>query len=178
MGNQIVWDEVNEGLEIGPVVRHPTSQQLVKYAGASGDYYQIHYDKDFAQGTGLEDIILHGALKNAFLGSLVTDWMGPQGNLRRLSCQYRGMDIPGHPVTARGVVTGKYEDDWRVFRGLRNLAGKREGPAHHAGPRHGVAAQELKTSLLKGPFYPPSLLRERVGVRVKSLAHKILNTQG
>ena len=111
MPDQIVWDQVSEGLEIGPVMRHPTSQQLVKYAGASGDYYQIHYDKDFAQGTGLEDIILHGALKNAFLGSLVTDWIGPHGSLRRLSCQYRGMDIPGRPITARGVVTSKYEED-------------------------------------------------------------------
>ena len=69
MAAQIVWDDVDEGTEIPPVVRHPSSQQLVKYAGASGDYYQIHYDKDFAQSTGLEDIILHGALKNAFLGS-------------------------------------------------------------------------------------------------------------
>jgi acyl dehydratase len=111
MAAQIVWDDVTEGLEIGPVMRHPTSQQLVMYAGASGDYYQIHYDKDYAQGTGLQDIIIHGALKNAFLGSLVTDWMGPHGNLRRLSCQYRGMDIPGHPIAAKGVVTSKYEDD-------------------------------------------------------------------
>ena len=132
MADQIVWDDVTEGLEIGPVERHPTSQQLVKYAGASGDYYQIHYDKDFAQGTGLEDIILHGALKNAFLGSLVTDWMGPHGNLRRLSCQYRGMDIPGRPVTARGVVTSKYEDggdflvDCEIW--LENEQGQRTTP--------------------------------------------------
>jgi hypothetical protein len=55
-------------------------------------------------------VIIHGALKNAFLGNLVTDWMGPHGNLRRLACQYRGMDIPGHPITAKGVVTRKYED--------------------------------------------------------------------
>ena len=111
MPEQIRWDDVSEGTEIGPVMRHPDTQQLVKYAGASGDYYQIHYDKDFAQGTGLEDVIIHGALKNAFLGSLVTDWMGPQGNLRQLSCQYRGMDIPGRPITARGIVTDKYESD-------------------------------------------------------------------
>ncbi len=132
MADQIVWDEINEGLEIGPVVRLPTSQQLVKYAGASGDYYQIHYDKDFAQGTGLEDIILHGALKNAFLGSLVTDWMGPHGNLRRLSCQYRGMDIPGSPVTARGVVSSKYEEDGEYLVDceiwLENQEGQRTTP--------------------------------------------------
>ncbi len=132
MAAQITWDEVNEGWELGPVVRNPSSQQLVKYAGASGDYYQIHYDKDFAQGTGLEDIIIHGALKNAFLGTLVTDWMGPQGTLRRLSCQYRGMDIPGRPITARGVVTRKYERDGEYLVDceiwLENEAGQRTTP--------------------------------------------------
>ncbi len=132
MADQMVWDAVTEGLELGPVVRHPSTQQLVKYAGASGDYYQIHYDKEFAQGTGLEDVILHGALKNAFLGSLVTDWMGPHGNLRRLSCQYRGMDIPGRPITARGVVTSKHEDDGEYLVDceiwLENEEGQRTTP--------------------------------------------------
>lgn len=132
MPQQIRWDDVSEGTEIGPVMRHPDTQQLVKYAGASGDYYQIHYDKDFAQGTGLEDVIIHGALKNAFLGSLVTDWMGPQGNLRRLSCQYRGMDIPGRPITARGLVTDKYEADGEYLVNceiwLENEQGQRTTP--------------------------------------------------
>lgn len=111
MTQQVSWNSVSEGMELPPVVKEPTTQQLVQYAGASGDYYQIHYDKDFAQGTGLPDVILHGALKNAFLGQLMTDWMGPEGHLVRLSCQYRGMDIPGRPVTAKGVVTRKYEAD-------------------------------------------------------------------
>ena len=132
MPEQIRWDDVSEGTEIGPVMRHPDTQQLVKYAGASGDYYQIHYDKDFAQGTGLEDVIIHGALKNAFLGSLVTDWMGPEGNLRRLSCQYRGMDIPGRPITARGLVTDKYESDGEYLVNceiwLENEQGQRTTP--------------------------------------------------
>ena len=132
MPEQIRWDDVSEGTEIGPVMRHPDTQQLVKYAGASGDYYQIHYDKDFAQGTGLEDVIIHGALKNAFLGSLVTDWMGPQGNLRQLSCQYRGMDIPGRPITARGVVTDKYESNGEYLVNceiwLENDQGQRTTP--------------------------------------------------
>jgi acyl dehydratase len=47
MPDQVFWDDVSEGTEIPPLVKHPTTQQLVKYAGASGDYYQIHYDKDF-----------------------------------------------------------------------------------------------------------------------------------
>ena len=110
MAEQIYWDDVQEGTELPDLVKNPTTQQLVMYAGASGDYYQIHYDKDFAKNNELDDVILHGALKNAFLGHLVTKWMGPEGDLKRLACQYRGMDIPGSPVTAKGVVTRKYQE--------------------------------------------------------------------
>jgi acyl dehydratase len=110
MADQIHWDDVTEGMEVPALVKNPTTQQLVKYAGASGDYYQIHYDKDFAKNNELEDVILHGALKNAFLGHLMTDWMGPEGTLKKLACQYRGMDVPGNPITAKGVVTRKYQE--------------------------------------------------------------------
>ena len=110
MGDQVYWDDVTEGTELPDLVKHPTTQQLVKYAGASGDYYQIHYDQTYARSNDLEDVILHGALKNAFLGHLVTKWMGPAGDLKRLVCQYRGMDIPVTPVTIKGVVTKKYQE--------------------------------------------------------------------
>ena len=110
MADQVYWDDVTEGMELPSMVKNPTTQQLVKYAGASGDYYQIHYDKDFAQGTGLDGVILHGALKNAFLGQFMTDWMGPSGTLKRLACQYRGMDFPEQAITAKGTVIRKYRE--------------------------------------------------------------------
>ena len=111
MPDQVDWEDVSEGMELPSMVKNPTTRQLVQYAGASGDYYEIHYDKDFAQGTGLEDVILHGALKNAFLGHFVTQWMGSAGTLKRLGCQYRGMDSPGNPVTAKGTITKKYQEN-------------------------------------------------------------------
>ncbi len=111
MTEQVYWEDVTEGAEMAPLVKNPTTQQLVKYAGASGDYYQIHYDKDFAQGNGLDGVILHGALKNAFLGQFVTDWMGQLGTLKKLSCQYRGMDSPDRPISAKGTVTRKYQEN-------------------------------------------------------------------
>lgn len=92
------------GEEIPELVKEPTTQQLVKYAGASGDFYQIHYDQDFARGTGLPGVILHGLLKTAFLGQLVTDWAGEQGRLKSFEVSYRGLDFPGRPCRCRGVV--------------------------------------------------------------------------
>ena len=110
MVENLYWEDVAEGQELPALVKQPSKRQLVKYAGASGDFYEVHYDKDFAVEIGLPGLIVHGALKNAFLGHLVTKWMGPDGDLKRLACQYRGMDIPGTPVTAKGVVTKKYQE--------------------------------------------------------------------
>ena len=107
---QLMWEEVQEGMEIPTLVKNPTTRQLVRYAGASGDFYEIHYDKDFAQATGLPGPILHGALKSAFLAQFVTSWMGELGTLRKLGCQYRGMDQPGKSVYCKGKVVRKYTE--------------------------------------------------------------------
>lgn len=87
------------------LVKHPTTRQLVQYAGAQGDFYEIHYDQVFAQGVGLPGVILHGLLKAGFLGQLVTDWLGDRGTLKSFEVSYRGIDQPGRPYVCRGRVT-------------------------------------------------------------------------
>ena len=111
MAAQIYFEDIEAGTELTSLVKYPTTMQLVKYAGASGDFYQIHYDKDFALKNHLPGVILHGALKNAFLGQLMTDFAGALGWLRKLSVQYRGMDQPGTPVVCKGKVVKKYVDN-------------------------------------------------------------------
>jgi acyl dehydratase len=110
---QAYFEDVSEGQEIPKVVLNCTSQQLVYWAAGSGDYYQIHYDKDFAQKTGLPDRITHGALKHALLGRMLDEWVSPGGKLVRVECSYRGMDMIDKDVTSRGVVKGKRTKDGR-----------------------------------------------------------------
>ncbi len=132
MAKQIYWEDVEVGSAIGPLEKEPTTQQLVKYAGASGDFYQIHYDKDFALKNNLPGVILHGALKNAFLGQLMTDFAGHHGWVRKLAVQYRGMDQPGSKVICRGKVAKKYVDggkhlvDCEIW--LENAKGEKTTP--------------------------------------------------
>lgn len=92
------------GQELPELVKHPTTRQLVQYAGASGDFYEIHYDQDFARSTGLPGVILHGLLKAGFLAQLVTSWAGAQARLKTFDVSYRGLDLPGRPCRCRGVV--------------------------------------------------------------------------
>lgn len=108
MTEQLYYEDVTVGSEITPLVKEPTTRQLVMWAGAVGDYLPIHYDKDFAQSRGLSGVIVHGQLIGAFLGQLMTDWIGEGGTLRKLSCSYKGMNYPGEAVTCKGKVTKKY----------------------------------------------------------------------
>ena len=106
----VTWDQVQEGMEIPQLKKNCSTQQLVQWAAGSGDFYQIHYDKDFAIGTGLNGIIVHGALKNAFLGQLVHDWVGNNGRIKKYGCSYRGMDYPNQDILCKGVVRAKREE--------------------------------------------------------------------
>ena len=113
MAGQVYFEDLSVGDEIPALHKSCSTQQLVMWAGASGDFYQIHYDAEFARSTGLDGIIMHGALKNAFLGQLLHDWIAPGGMLRKFGCQYRGMDYPNQDIWCRGIVTKKYEDHER-----------------------------------------------------------------
>ncbi|HKC18816.1 MAG TPA: MaoC/PaaZ C-terminal domain-containing protein [Candidatus Dormibacteraeota bacterium] len=93
------------GQELPELVKHPTTRQLVQYAGAQGDFYEIHYDQEYARSVGLPGVILHGLLKAGFLGQLVTDWIGDDAALQSLEVSYRGVDVPGRPYRCRGTVT-------------------------------------------------------------------------
>jgi acyl dehydratase len=124
-------------MELPTLRKDPTTQQLVMYAGASGDYYQIHYDLEFAKNNGLPNVILHGALKNAFLGHLVTDWIGEWGTLKKLSVQYRGMDMPGTPAYVKGVVKKKYVQDGENVVECEIWVENHEG--NHTTPGYAVA---------------------------------------
>jgi len=111
MPEQLYYEDVAVDDEITPLVKQPTTRQLVMWAGASGDYNPIHYDKDFAQRQGLPGVIVHGALVGSFLCQLITDWIGERGVISRFSCSYRGMNFPGETLTCRGKVTMKYVAD-------------------------------------------------------------------
>ena len=110
MADQVYFEDVNVGDEIPKLVKNCTTQQLVMWATGSGDMYQIHHDKDFAAGNGLPGVIVHGALKNAFLGQMLHDWIRDGGKIKKFNCQYRGMDVPGQDIICRGVITNKTQE--------------------------------------------------------------------
>jgi len=108
MAKQLYYEDVVVGSDIPSIVRHPKTRQLVMWAGASGDYNEIHYDKDVALAQNMPGVIIHGWLTASYLCQLLTDWIGDEGMLLKFSVAFRGMLFPGQDVTCKGKVTKKY----------------------------------------------------------------------
>jgi acyl dehydratase len=108
MRKQLYYQEIKVGSEIPPLTKRPSACQLIMWAGASGDLNPIHWDDGYARQRGLPGIVVHGQLAGCFLGQMVTDWMGPQGRLKKLTINYRGLNLPNDVLTCSGVVTRKY----------------------------------------------------------------------
>lgn len=83
--------------------------QLVKYAGASGDYNLIHTDDETAKQVGLPGVIAHGMLSMGFLGQYAGALVGTKGYVKHVKVRFAGMVRPGDVLTCRGRITAKDE---------------------------------------------------------------------
>lgn len=108
MKNQLYFEDVRIEQPVPVLVKHPTARQLVMWAGADQEFYEIHYDKDFAIKAGLPGIIIHGNLMAAFLGQMITDWVGDKGTLKKLRTVNKAMVVPNQDLACKGVVVRKY----------------------------------------------------------------------
>ena len=84
---------------------------LVKYAGASGDFNPIHWNERFAQSVGLPDVIAHGMFTMAEAVRVVTDWCGDPGMIVEYQVRFTKPVVVPDGVAedsgARLTVTGK-----------------------------------------------------------------------
>lgn len=82
-----------------------TTRQLVQYAGASGDWNELHYDQPFAAAAGFSSVVQHGMLSMALAARYVTGLVGDPGRLQRVAARFRGVVLVGDALTLRGTVT-------------------------------------------------------------------------
>ena len=123
----VSWESIKEGDELPELVKKPGVTQLVKYAAGSGDFNPLHHDYQFPQSKALGSIIVHGRFKYAALGHLVSDWLGHRGRIKKLSCQYRGMDFPDKPMKVKGKVAKKWQEGGRKLAKLDLWTESHEG---------------------------------------------------
>jgi acyl dehydratase len=96
---------IEAGLELPPLRKGPiTRQRLVEWCAAENDYYPLHYDERTAAQMKLPGTPIQGTYRLAMLGQMIDAWLGAEGRLERISASYRGIDLEGETLTARGRV--------------------------------------------------------------------------
>ncbi|TFV88314.1 MaoC family dehydratase [Blastococcus sp. CT_GayMR16] len=107
--------DVQVGTELPERTFPVTRADLVRYAGASGDFNPIHWNQRVATSVGLPDVIAHGMFTMALAGRAVSDWTGDPGALVEYNVRFgRPVVVPdddaGAEVTVRGKVGALLED--------------------------------------------------------------------
>jgi acyl dehydratase len=116
---KLYYEDVQVGDELPRLVKGPvTHLQLVRYAGASGDFNPLHTDPKIGEALGIGGIIAHGMLIMGFVGQLLSDYVGPTA-LRKFGVRFKGMTRIGDEITCTGTITEKYEADGEAY-----IAGK------------------------------------------------------
>ena len=119
---EIFFEDVNIGDSIPVLVKEPiTDIQLVMYSGASGDFNPIHSVHSAGEKAGFGGVIAHGQLGMAFLGQLLTDWLGNNA-LTKMSVNFRGISKPGDVITCKGTITNKYSKEGKNYIDIDMMA--------------------------------------------------------
>ena len=116
---KLYYEDVQVGDAILKLVKAPvTHLQLVRYAGASGDFNPLHTDPKFGEMIGTGGIIAHGMLVMGFVGQMLSDYVGATA-LRKFGVRFKGMTHLDDVITCTGTITDKYEAE-----GEGRIAGK------------------------------------------------------
>jgi acyl dehydratase len=105
------FDTVAVGDQI-PAVSYPIQRvDLIRYAGASGDFNVIHWNERIATSVGLPNVIAHGMFTMATGGRYVSDWIGDPGAVLEYGVRFTNMvpvpDETGAVVEITGEITEK-----------------------------------------------------------------------
>ncbi len=109
------YDDVEVGTLLPVLVLTVRRADLVRYAGASGDFNPIHWSDRTATGVGLPGVIVHGMLTMAYACRVLTAWTGDPGSVVECGVRFTNPvvvpdDDEGAELTVSGRVSEKLPD--------------------------------------------------------------------
>jgi acyl dehydratase len=124
--------DISIGDELPVFVRQPGFHNWNRYAAVNDEFVPIHMDDEAGRAAGYPSAFGQGNLQWAYLHNVVRRWIGDDGKIERITCSFRGANVKGQTVTARGRVTGVSDDGGRRVIELEvwteNEAGERLAP--------------------------------------------------
>lgn len=96
--------EIKAGDELPRFVRRTGIENWNRYAAVNDEFVSFHMNDEAGRAAGYPGAFGMGNLQWAYLHNLLRDWLGDDGVIRSLDCQFRSPNLPGQTVSARGVV--------------------------------------------------------------------------
>lgn len=137
---KLFYEDVEKGASAPEMSHELDRTDLVKYAGASGDFNPMHTNEVAAKEAGLPSVFGHGMFTAGLLGTALTDYVGV-GNLRLYKVRFTKQTWPGETLTTKVTVESKYEQDGEHRVDLECAVVNQEGEAKITG----VATAALPT---------------------------------
>ena len=111
MTAKVKYADVEPGTELAPQSYPVTRLDLVKYAGASGDFNVIHWNERVATSVGLPNVIAHGMYTMAEAGRFASDWAGDPGAVVEFGVRFSSpVVVPDDGQGATIQISGKVEE--------------------------------------------------------------------
>ncbi len=134
------FDSVKVGDALPEKVIPLTRQDLVNYAGVSGDLNPIHWDDEIAKQVGLDVAIAHGMLTMGLGGGYVTSWVGDPAAVTEYNVRFTAVvpvpnDGTGAEIVFNGRVKSVEPETKSVTIALSATAGGRRSSAAPLPPR-------------------------------------------
>nr|QOV09051.1 hypothetical protein HULAa30F3_00004 [uncultured Dehalococcoidia bacterium] len=110
---QVFYEDVTEGMELPKLVKGPIDvMMLAKFGSMYGDFYPSHYDHKWATEVDrIPGAVVYGVMLITYLGIYSTNWISPNGILKKIKTQVRAQTFVGDTVTYTGKVAKKYMQD-------------------------------------------------------------------
>lgn len=102
------WEDVEEGQDLPSITYELSLLRLVAMVRASGVYDYVHFDRDYAQAVGARDAFIANHHAAGLFGRLMTDWAGPEADIRSLSFRMNTQSCANDILTITGKVGRKY----------------------------------------------------------------------
>jgi acyl dehydratase len=102
--------EVEVGDVLPELAIEMTSTLIIAGALASNDYTPVHHDKQAAVAQGLPDVIMNVLTTNGWVSRYVTDWAGPNAEIKKLGVKLGAPNVPGDTMKLTGKVLQKDEE--------------------------------------------------------------------
>lgn len=113
------YNSLTKGDVVAEESFHLTRDNLVRYAGASGDFNPIHYRDDVAISVGLPGVLAHGMLTMGFAVQPVSNWVGDPARIVDYQVRFTRPVLvdgaSGADVTVTATV-GALEDETQIAR--------------------------------------------------------------